>query len=80
MAQQLSLFPTRHLRDRTLRRNYSVAAEEFRREHERHRSWGLAQRHARRLRLLVSLKYDRSPARLGRGDRWDRSHAAVHRR
>ncbi|WP_433833546.1 hypothetical protein ACQP2E_19155 [Actinoplanes sp. CA-015351] len=49
---QLSLFPTRHLRDRTLRRNYSAATEEFRREHERHRSWGLAQRHARKLRRL----------------------------
>ncbi|MBB2947035.1 hypothetical protein FB565_006803 [Actinoplanes lutulentus] len=52
MAQQLSLFPTRHLRDRTLRRNYSASAEEFRREHERHRSWGLTQRHARRLHQL----------------------------
>lgn len=49
---QLSLFPTRHLRGRTLRRNYSPAAEQFRREHERHRSWGLTQRHARRLRQL----------------------------
>jgi hypothetical protein len=34
----------------------------------------------RTLRLLVSLIYDRSPARLGRGDRWDRSLAAVHHR
>jgi hypothetical protein len=47
---QLSLFPTRGLRDRMLRRNYSPAAEEFRVEHERHRAWGLTQRHARRLR------------------------------
>ncbi|WP_433832794.1 hypothetical protein ACQP2E_17055 [Actinoplanes sp. CA-015351] len=49
MAQQLSLFPTRHLRDRTLRRDYSAAAADFRREHDRHWSWGLAQRHAWRL-------------------------------
>jgi hypothetical protein len=50
---QLTLFPTRHLRDRRLRRNYSAQADEFRREHERHRAWGLARRHARRLRQLT---------------------------
>jgi hypothetical protein len=49
---QLSLFPTRSLRDRTLRRNYSEEVEAFRREHARQRSWGLTQRHARRLRQL----------------------------
>ncbi|BBH71705.1 hypothetical protein ACTI_83900 [Actinoplanes sp. OR16] len=49
---QLALFPTNHLRDRTLRRNHSPEADEFRRAHERHRAWGLAQRHARRLRHL----------------------------
>ena len=37
------------MRDRTRRRNYSVAAEEFRREHERHRAWGLQRRHAEKL-------------------------------
>jgi hypothetical protein len=40
------------MRDRTASRSYSPAAEEFRREHERHRDWGLAQRHARRQRQL----------------------------
>ncbi|WP_199752085.1 hypothetical protein, partial [Actinoplanes sp. ATCC 53533] len=37
------------MRDRTRRRNYSAEAEEFRREHARHREWGLTQRHARKL-------------------------------
>ncbi|MEV6851120.1 hypothetical protein, partial [Actinoplanes sp. NPDC051411] len=35
-------------RARTLARNYSPEAEQFRREHERHREWGLRQRHGRR--------------------------------
>src|SRR5690242_14888799 len=38
------------MRDRTRVRRYSPAGEEFRREHERHRTWGLARRHAERLR------------------------------
>jgi len=40
------------MRDRTRRRNYSAEGEEFRREHARHREWGLAQRHARKLSRL----------------------------
>ncbi len=40
------------MRDRTRRRNYSPAAEEFRRIHERHREWGVTQRHAQKLRRL----------------------------
>jgi hypothetical protein len=40
------------MRDRTAKRNYSPAAEEFRREHERHRKWGKDRRHAERLRQL----------------------------
>ncbi|GAA3297416.1 hypothetical protein GCM10020218_082760 [Dactylosporangium vinaceum] len=40
------------MRDRTRVRNYSPANEEFRREHARHRDWGLAQRHAAKLRRL----------------------------
>jgi len=40
------------MRDRTAARNYSPAAEEFRREHERHRAWGLIQRRGERLRHL----------------------------
>ncbi|MEU4242299.1 hypothetical protein [Actinoplanes sp. NPDC026619] len=37
------------MRDRTKARNYSAAADEFRREHARHRHWGLARRHAQKL-------------------------------
>jgi hypothetical protein len=40
------------MRDRTKSRRYSPAKEAFRREHERHRAWGLAQRHSRKLREL----------------------------
>ncbi|MBO3737647.1 hypothetical protein J5X75_08945 [Actinoplanes sp. NEAU-H7] len=50
---QLQLFTAKKIvamRDRRARRNYSPAAEDFRREHERHRAWGLSQRHALRLR------------------------------
>ena len=52
---QLSLFGCTELsalRDRTARRNYSAAGEAFRREHERHREWGLRRRHAEKLRRL----------------------------
>ncbi len=38
------------MRDRTASRKYSLAGEEFRRVHARHRAWGLTQRHAERLR------------------------------
>ena len=38
------------MRDRTASRNHSPAGDEFRRVHERHRAWGLAQRHRERLR------------------------------
>jgi len=52
---QIGLFTRAELatmRDTTRRRNYSAEAEQFRREHERHREWGLAQRHARKLSRL----------------------------
>jgi hypothetical protein len=52
MVAQMSLFSRGELagmQDRTLARNYSAEAEEFRREDERHRAWGLRQRHARKL-------------------------------
>ena len=51
--RQLQLFTTAELatmRDRTRSRRYSPAKEQFRREHERHRAWGLKRRHAGRLR------------------------------
>ena len=53
--RQLQLFTSAQLatmRDRRASRNYSAEAEEFRREHERRRSWGLARRHAERLSRL----------------------------
>ena len=53
--RQLQLFTTAQLatmRDTTRLRNYSAEAEEFRREHQRHRVWGMAQRHARKLRSI----------------------------
>src|SRR3954452_19427735 len=51
--RQLQLFTTAELatmRDRTRSRKYSPEKDEFRREHERHRSWGLKRRHAERQR------------------------------
>ncbi|MBB2943166.1 hypothetical protein FB565_002879 [Actinoplanes lutulentus] len=55
MKGQRGLFSRAELatmRDRTAARNYSAAKDEFRRQHERHRAWGLTQRHAERLRRL----------------------------
>ena len=40
------------MRDRTASRNYSTERDEFRREHERRRAFGLQRRHAERLRRL----------------------------
>ena len=51
--RQLQLFTTAQLaamRDRTASRNYSPERDAFRREHQRHRTWGLVQRHSERLR------------------------------
>jgi hypothetical protein len=53
--RQLQFFTSAELarmRDRTAARNYSPERDEFRREHERHRAWGLIQRHNERLRRL----------------------------
>jgi len=50
--RQLQLFTTAELakmRDRTKARNYSPERDEFRREHERRRAFGLARRHAQRM-------------------------------
>jgi hypothetical protein len=52
---QLQLFSTAQLatmRDRTAARNYSAERDRFRREHERHRKWGLTQRYAEKTRRL----------------------------
>ena len=58
--RQLQLFTSAALagmRDRSASRNFSPERDTFRRDHERHRTWGLAQRHGERLRR----------GRLGRG-------------
>ena len=55
--RQLQLFTGTQvaaMRDRIKRRNYSPEAEEFRRDHERRRDFGLRQRHAERARQLRS--------------------------
>jgi len=54
-VRQLSLFDkatTAGMRDRTRSRNYSPERDEFRREHERRRYWGLQRRHAEKLRSI----------------------------
>jgi len=54
-VRQLSLFDratTAAMRDRTRSRNYSPERDEFRREHERRRYWGLQRRHAEKLRRI----------------------------
>jgi len=40
------------MRDRTRSRRHSPANEAFRQEHQRHRDWGLARRHAEKLRRM----------------------------
>ena len=50
--RQMSLFSRAEIasvRDRTRARNYSPERDEFRRQHERHRVWGLRRRHAGKL-------------------------------
>ena len=52
---QLEFFSRSQLsswRDRTASRNYSPDRDQFRREHQRHREWGLRQRHGRRAMYL----------------------------
>jgi hypothetical protein len=67
IMRQLQLFTTADLakmRDRTASRNYSPERDEFRRDHERHRSWGLARRHADRLRRVRETRPPRRDDRL----------------
>src|SRR5689334_14742915 len=52
---QMSLFSRTEIagmRDRTKARNYSAERDEFRRDHERRRAFGLQRRHATKLRRL----------------------------
>jgi hypothetical protein len=53
------------MRDRTRSRRYSPGREAFRREHQRHREWGLARRHAERLHQLRDRPRDSRPASAG---------------
>ena len=62
--RQLQLFTTAELagmRDRTKSRNYSPSRDEFRRTQQRHRSWGLARRHAERLQRVRNRPVPASP-------------------
>jgi hypothetical protein len=56
------------MRDRTRRRNYSAEAERFRDTHQRHRAWGLTQRHARKLSRLYGSTVNASAALRRRAD------------
>ena len=70
--RQLQLFTTAELarmRDRTRSRNYSPERDEFRRAHERRRAWGLARRHAEKLRRLRDRSGDPRPAATSEQDR-----------
>ncbi|SDT46130.1 hypothetical protein SAMN04489716_3906 [Actinoplanes derwentensis] len=49
---QPALFSVAGMRDRTKSRNYSPERDEFRRDHERRRAWGLQRRHAEKLRQI----------------------------
>ena len=66
--RQLQLFTPAvlvEMRDRTAARNYSPVREEFRREHARHRAWGLIQRHGERLRRQRGQSCAHDPAPRG---------------
>ena len=62
--RQLQFFTTTQLatmRNRSAARNYSPAVEAFRRTHQRHRAWGLSQRHAERLHRMRTSPADQRP-------------------
>ena len=78
--RQFQLFTTAELarmRDRTASRNYSPERDEFRREHERHRAWGLGQRHHQRLRHLRKSSCAPRPATMPQNRRPDHRQAPV---
>ena len=52
------------MRDRSKAHNYSASRDEFRRDHERRRAWGLKQRHAERLRQVHERQAGSFPADL----------------
>jgi hypothetical protein len=69
-VRQLQFFTSAQMavmRDRTARQNYSAEAEEFRREHARHREWGLVQRHGEKLRRLRNSRRDSQAASMAEG-------------
>jgi hypothetical protein len=73
-VRQLQFFTAAQMavmRDRTARKNYSAEAEEFRREHARHREWGLVQRHGEKLRRLRNSRRDAQAARMAEGRQGD---------
>ena len=62
------------MRDRTKARNYSPEREEFRREHERRRKWGLMYRHAEKLRRLDDRAREQELPGWLHADRQDHRH------
>lgn len=65
--RQLQLFTSADLgrmRDRSASRNYSPERDEFRRQHEIHRAWGLIQRRGQRLRHLRNSSCPAGPGTL----------------
>ena len=61
------------MRDRSKSRNYSPARDEFRRDHEIRRKWGLMYRHAEKLRRLDDRAREQQLPPALRGDRQDYS-------
>ncbi len=57
------------MRDRSRSRRCSTEHDAFRREHERHRAWGLQRRHAQRLRHAHDKRAEPRPAPASREDR-----------
>ncbi|XVU27248.1 hypothetical protein ACQPZJ_09450 [Actinoplanes sp. CA-054009] len=62
--QQLGLISRKQFNamlDRALARNWSPEKEAFRRDHERRRKWGLAQRHGLKLLRLRREEHAKTP-------------------
>jgi hypothetical protein len=70
--RQLQFFTSTQLaqlRDRSASRNYSPERDEFRREHERQRAWGLSQRYAAKQRRLQAEADGPAPSLTGSNSR-----------
>jgi hypothetical protein len=65
------------MRDQTRARNYSESRDEFRREHERRRAWGLQRRQAQRMQHVRERQAGRWPADLRVAPTADRRQPAL---